>query len=533
MSLDLDLSAEELTWLHASAILDRPPTPPPQDDDDIFMLDSSSFIPPSPKRVASISTPPRSVSNSPRSEWIYRQPRSSPGARHRSANPRPYPRPFTGYIKQGPPSLARSASTASTRTTRSTATTLTRDNQSPSSNYFWSTVLRPRSRSERSIPLLRTIPSESQIALTPADISAPISKNIISSPRNISARPPSISSTLSSVSISRSDSPSPSSSSRSESPVTPISLSLSSSPYSAAAGAVRPRHRQLSPYQHRRHRIHIHHPNHDSDASLPPLSQSCPPSKSILARTASVSTRGSGHTVNKSVKFAAIPTIHYASAGYWDLETLDSPDHENMDMGINVDAMDVDDSLSFTGYRGDHQLDDIRDMASLRELQCTTPTPEREKEKAKGIKRLMSLSRKPVKPTTATNTNAVTALKPLLQRSRSSHHSHSPRPLISTPYPLGTFPLPPPQSHGMQSSVSLRHATGQPSAKKGEASAGSVPDLLQKSTGRLRSAPSCESFRNSRSTAARSTRSLGSVKSTSSTRGFRAWVGRTIGWTES
>lgn len=351
----------------------------------------------------------------------------------------------------------------------------------------------------------------------------PISKNIISSPRNISARPPSISSTLSSVSISRSDSPSPSSS-RSESPVTPISLSLSSSPYSAG-GAVRPRHRQLSPYQHRRHRIHIHHPNHDSDASLPPLSQSCPPSKSILTRTSSVSTRSSGHTVNKSVKFAAIPTIHYASGGYWDLEALDSPDHEHMDMGINVDAMDVDDPFSFTGYRGD-QLDDPRDLVTLRELQCTTPTPEREREKAKGIKRLMSLSRKPVKPTTATNTNAVTAHKPL-QRSRSSH---SPRPLISPPYPLGTFP--PPQTHAMQSSASLRHATAQPSVKKGEAFAGSVPDL-QRSTGTLRTAPSCESFRSSKSMAARSTRSLGSVKSTSSTRGLRAWLGRTIGWTES
>ncbi|PPQ64751.1 hypothetical protein CVT26_002695 [Gymnopilus dilepis] len=551
MSLDLDISTEELTWLQASAFLDRPPSPK---DDDVFMQDvsilsvgSSSYsTPSSPKRAASLSTPPRSGSSSPRSEWLYRQPKSSPSIRHRSAHPLPYPRPLTGYTKQGPPSLARSASTASTRSICSTSPTLraldhdARQHSSSSSNYFWSSMLRPRPRSERTIPLLRTIPSESQIALTPADISAPIPKNIISSPRNISARPPSVSSTLSSVSISRSDSPSPSSSSRSESPVTPISLSLSSSPYSTG-GAVRPRHRQLSPYQHRRHRIHIHHPNHDSEASLPPLSQSCPPSKSILTRTSSVSTRSSSHTASKSVKFAANPTVHYASRGYWDLDVLDSPDHENLDMGINVDSMDVDDPLSFAGYRGDHQLDDLRDLASLRELQCPTPTPEREKEKARGIKRLMSLSRKPAKPTTATNTNAVTAHKPP-QRSRSSHRSRSPRrPVISTPYPLGTVPshpsapsLLPQQAHEIQSSAALRRAAAQPSAKKREASEPvSLPDLFHRSTGTLKSAPSCESFRSSRSLAARSTRSLGSVKSTSSTRGLRAWFGRTIGWTDS
>jgi len=375
--------------------------------------------------------------------------------------------------------------------------------------------MRPRSRSERSIPLLKTIPSQSQIVLTPPDFSTPISapKRVASS-KPMTGRPPSTSSTLSSVSLSHSPA-----SSRSESPVTPVSLSFSPD---------NSRHRRQSSHQYRRHRTH-----HDRDSKLP-LSSSCPPSKSILTRTSSVSTKDSSHTVNKSVKFAAIPIVHYASTGYWDLETVDATaDVHSGTMGINVESMDMDDP--FANYRSRDLSADSEeseslyheqgsrlgslDMARLRELQCTTPTPEREKEKAKGLKRLMSLSRKPVSTTGTTTTSVVTT-----SHKSSSHSATSStrgRPIISTPYALGAYP-----THAGVSTISLHssHQSGR----------GVAPDLIpEEPLPRIRTAPSTESFRSAKSAAARSVRSMGSVKSNSSTRGFRTWIGRTMGWMES
>ncbi|PPQ67373.1 hypothetical protein CVT25_005952 [Psilocybe cyanescens] len=547
LSFPLHISSDELTWLQASAILDDSPILPPKDDDDIFMQDLSlsssadSFcsplhlryaaapsppIPDSPrssKHAGSLSPSPRGSirpNDSPRSEWIYRRPKSSINTRHRPANTNPYPRPSTGYKKQTSIKITPSSPSASILTTRTATVASSRiplvepDNMpsttTTSTTPFWSNVLRARPRSERSIPLLKTIPSESQIVLSPLDLS-PASKNStpkrISAPKSLSSRPPSISSTLSSMS----NSPSPSSS-RSESPVTPSSL-----PSFSYSGTGSRQHRRQSSF-HRRHRTHP-----DSDASLPPslLSQSCPPSKSILARTSSVSTKGSSHTVNKSVKFAAIPTVHYAIRDYWAIEPVDRQRYGDGEMGINIDAMDEDDQ-SLVGYRGD----DMLDAAKLRELQCTTPTPEREKIKAKGLKRLMSLSKRSV-PTTGTSPTVGTAHNPPLPQSLAA----STRPVISTPYPLGTS-----RAQAMQSTLSLRATHHN---LKGEMP-GSALDLhLSEVTARsgapppLRTAPSCESFRSSKSAAARSIRSLGSVKSTSSTRGFRAWLGRTVGWTES
>ena len=396
--------------------------------------------------------------------------------------------------------LVRSGSTATTRTPSLTSSsqsfhTHSRTTPSSSTGPFWSTILRPRSRSERSMPHLKTIPSQSQIVLTPNN---EVSTKRISSPRVMSARPPSISSTLSSASTS----PSPSSS-RSESPVTPISIS--SSPYA---------HRPHNSY-HRRHRSHL-----ESDLSLPPISSSCPPSKSILARTPSVSTKDSRNTVSKSVKFAAIPTVHYASTGYWDLETINGSN-----MGINVESMDVEDP--FTDYHPSHAHHNVAsalDIAEFRELQCATPTPERERQKANALKRFMSLTRKPP-ATTGTSTTVAIAHK-------SPPSASSNRPVISTPYALGGHP-----SAALQSTASLRRSAthgGRP--RKGPsapAPGDSAPDLTLLGGVSLRSAPSCESFRSSKSAGTRSVRSMGSGKSTtSSIRGLRTWFGRTIGWTE-
>ncbi|CAA7259995.1 unnamed protein product [Cyclocybe aegerita] len=520
-SSSMPLSSEELTWLQASAFIDCPPTPPPKDDDafvhDLSASSSTSSMannfpltqsPPPHLRhklsgaernsssslaylngsAGSATPPPVPKAGSPRSEWIYRRPKSPASVRQRTANPRPYSRPQPRVISASPPPppLSRSRSTASTRTTRSIAHASTDqsliNNSTPSSNSplslstgpFWSTILRPRSRSERSMPLLKTIPSESQIVLTP--LSTP--KRMVSPPKPMFARPPSISSTLSSVSTSNSPA-----SSRSESPVTPVSISPS--PYG--------RYRRQNLY-HRRHR-----PQLESESSLAPLSSSCPPSKSILTRTASVSTKASSHTVNKSVKFAAIPIVHYASTGYWDLETVD---RDASNMGINVDEMDMGDPFASCHSRLDAEERIERlEIAKLRELQCATPTPEREREKNKGLKRLMSLSRKPGTPTGPTINIA------------------SVRPVISTPYALGAYPT----LASMQSTTSLQTTRNTRGDSDGAGPGGSAPVLNPRGVP-LRSAPSYESFRSAKSSAARSVRSMGSVKSTASTKGLRGWL---------
>ena len=327
---------------------------------------------------------------------------------------------------------------------------------SHAADSFSSTIFPSRSHSEHSF-LKR---SDLGLKRTP---SSP-SRSKISSPKPMSVRPPSISS---SFSISTSTS-------RSSSPRTPASPS--SSIYT----------KTRRPPSYRRH------PKNDYISSL-----SCPPSKSILTRTSSVSTKESSITGNKSVKFAAVPVVHYATASYWDLENLDK---EETTIGIDIDAMDVDDS--YHGYRTHVTVpkDNSRmlDIATLRESQCTTPTPEREKAKAKRLKRFMSLTRKPL-ATTATSTSMATS-----------------RPVISTPYVLGTHP-----TSALQSNASLPYSAASATS--------SVPDLVDMLP--LRSAPSLESFRSSKSSATRSVRSMGSLKSSSSIRGLQSWLSRATGWT--
>ncbi|KAJ3506088.1 hypothetical protein NLJ89_g7063 [Agrocybe chaxingu] len=75
-------------------------------------------------------------------------------------------------------------------------------------------------------------------------------------------------------------------------------------------------------------------------------------------------------------------------------------DRDASSMGINVDEMDMGDPFaSCHSHLDAEERIERLEMAKLRELQCATPTPEREREKNKGLKRLMSLSRRPGTPT--------------------------------------------------------------------------------------------------------------------------------------
>lgn len=406
------------------------------------------------------------VSNSselPRPEWIYRRPKTPIHAR--SHCPSPISSHFKGRAIASP-SLSHSHFTP--RTGRSFGR-LPSDNAIPYAvDPFSPTIFHSRSHSEQSFsPSLKRIKSQSESGhkRTPSSPSRPK----ISSPKLLSVRPPSISSSSSvSTSTSRSSSP--------RTPATP-----SSSIYTKT--------RRPLPYRR--------HPENDS--ALPPLSSSCPPSKSILTRTSSGSTKESSFTGNKSVKFAAVPVVHYATASYWDLDNFDK---EETTMGINIDAMDVDDSYHECRTHAPVPKDSsgMLDIAKLRESQCATPTPEREKAKTKGLKRLLSLNKKPSSMST-TSTSVATVYRSQL----------SPQPVISIPYPLGTHP-----TSALQSDASLPYSVA--------GAADSAPDLV----GILRSAPSLESFRSS---ATRSVRSMGSFRSSLSTRGLRAWLRRTTGWT--
>lgn len=404
------------------------------------------------------------VSNSselPRPEWIYRRPKTPIHARSHCSSSSPISSQFKGRTIASS-SLSHPYSTA--RTGRSFGHLPSSGNTiSYAVDPLSPTIFHSRSHSEQSS--LKKIKSQSETGhkRTPSSPSRPK----ISSPKLISVRPPSISSSSSiSTSTSRSSSP--------RTPATP-----SSSIYTKT--------RRPLPYRR--------HPENDS--TLPPLSSSGPPSKSILTRTSSVSTKESSFTGNKSVKFAAVPVVHYATASYWDLDNFDK---EETTMGINIDAMDVDDSFHECRTRVSSGMLDI---AKLRESQCATPTPERESAKTKGLKRLLSLTKKPLAMTT-TSTSVATVYRSQL----------SPRPVISIPYALGTHP-----TSALQSDVSL------PYSAAGDAD--SAPDLV----GILRSAQSLESFRSSKSSATRSVRSMGSFKSSLSTRGLRAWLRRTTGWT--
>lgn len=383
-----------------------------------------------------------------RSEWIYRTPKSL----------------SDGSIKfrlsggHYPSSLLRSRSNASSRA----AETLTTNDRDHNKSIFSSI-----SRTDSNPPplLLRPIPSGSQLTFEPPELTSSAA-----TPKNMS-RPFYAPAALDTNSISHSPA-----SSRSDSPLTPVSLSSM-----CRTGRRRsydlPRH-----YHHRRC-------THSVEVPRTSITQSSP-SKSILTRTASVSTRASSHTANKSVKFATIPTVHYATRAYWD---ADVPDTNSIE--INIDSMDLDYD-PFANYRSREGLVLEADQKSF-VAQPTTPSSKRN---PKRIKRLIHLARNSIR----------------------SNKVVSERPIISFPYALGSYPSTTHHVVGTESSSSLASQRWSPSLSFGRnneaaGSASSVALALKDGLSRPRTS---------------GTISLRSVESTSSrTERFRIWLGRTVGWT--
>ncbi len=370
-------------------------------------------------------------------------PRSPTRSTSSSPYSRPHPRPMAGQHHHA--SLSRSVSNASARTTQ----TLTEDscsvNSSSSSKSFWSAFLRPKFNFDRSmIPLLKSIPSQSQLVFTtPSDLDSKTKKKVISLPKP--ARRPSLSSTLESASTP--------SSSRSGSPVKPG--------LPAACGTGRRRSYELPRHRHRRY------PHSDTISSLPTRTS---PSKSILSRTASSSTKASStntnnHT-NKSVKFATVSTtVHYPSfrgnnSDYYHHLDMDSLDPDNESVDINIDAMDLDDDPDpFANYRSrEVSMDDVFDVdeeeqkqggdQGLGEVRSDTPTPERERErldKAKRLKEIITFARRSttvVGSSGGTHPERVRVGHKKASGTTSAPPSPSPRRpvVISSPYVLGAYP---------------------------------------------------------------------------------------------
>ena len=447
-----------------------------------------------------------------------------------------FPPRSTSTTAYHPSALSRSLSNASVRT-------------QDSSSSFWSAVLR---RHEKIPPstLLRTIPSQTQLAFTPTDLTNPRPAPKIP-PHH--ARSASFSSTVDSISLSYSPS-----SSRSESPITPVSIS---SPFPYSPKATRRRSYDLP-----RHRRYLHSGSHMTTPKPtmtrtatppppPPVSRSPPGTKSILTRTSSVSTRASSHTnrtnSNKSVKFATLPTTVYYSnpyrgpgahgGNYWELD----PDNKSVD--INIDSMDLDQD-PFANYRsrvGDDDDDDEEDDSEVEErkkktkknekdkpsmisrLRSVTPTPdrEREKQKAKRVKRLLTFARRSsasVVPNPSTTT-AVHRHHYVRHRTDSS----AARPTISSPYALGSHPHHHPLSdahpyHTLDTSTSYLNAPERPWTKPANGDGG----------GGHHSA-SYESLQSSKTTGAFSVRSVDSFGSLSLQVGvgvgrFRDWLGKAV-----
>ncbi|KAF8640944.1 hypothetical protein AX17_000591 [Amanita inopinata Kibby_2008] len=363
---------------------------------------------------------------------------------------------------------------------------------------LWSTILRPRPRSERSISLLKSEPSQAQLLISrpfiplPTISSSPIETTFLSLPQESPyIRTPSITSSASTASTS---------SIRPDTPIAPCFYP------NDVKRSQRTRIQQsaFQPYLDKGGR---------KNPGSSQLSSSCPPCKSILARSSSMSTRASQTTTAatgctssaiKSVKFVDIPTVHYASTDYRDFETFDGIEADacshDVNMGMDVDSMEMESEI-------DAENQEVEDGRSIslevfRQALCSTATPEDEREEVGGFKRLVSLSRK----SSLADRNAC-LLPP------------NPRPTISGPFALGTVHAAtlndawPPILSSAQSNTSShpqKHLQ---------------PRLASHSStdkNHLRSPPSMESFRSACSLGARSVRSLGSVKSTSTARGFRA-----------
>ncbi|KAG2023177.1 hypothetical protein CC2G_000860 [Coprinopsis cinerea AmutBmut pab1-1] len=382
----------------------------------------------------------------------------------------------------------------------------------------------------RSIPLLKTIPSQLEVTLYPPELNENGASQDVDSSNSSSSvvkgggsgigegvrtRAPSIASTLSSTS-----------SQSSSRPTTPVT------PFDSVCGINKPGHP---------HRFG-HHRRHASNPVLPPkglnsapLSSSYP-NKSILTRTSSISTKDSVTTANKSVKFVEVPTVHYASAGYWDVASVermevDSPPHVD-DMGMDLDIMDIDSCRSRyrnsrapyrrerTGpYAGRGAVSRMTDF--IDELpDCETQDPEPDFAQSGALKRLMTFKRSSRASRGRKHASAYAQLSTSLPPTPSI-----PRPVISGPYALGSHPV---SSSPAHSTTSLRSNMSRSSkASKSFLSFSSVTPTSGITNSYGTGVSSLENYRSARNPATRSVRSLGSVKSSSSTAsGLKSWLSR-------
>ncbi|KAF8887786.1 hypothetical protein BD779DRAFT_1672604 [Infundibulicybe gibba] len=429
------------TSLIPSPELEVPPPVPPKQV-------SPAPAPSAPTAAKPAIAPPQATHHP---EWIYRRPKSP--ARTKSAaipppsspvpparpqmHPRRRSRPQTGYgvgSSNAGHTHSRSVSQPHVQPASSSSSSI-HSVASSLATPFWSAILRPRSRSDRSIPLLKTTPSPPVASPTQATRSKGIAHPSI--PRHQQhTRTSSLTSTDSTTSTAPS-------SSRPSTPPTP------SSPFTVPAPPPKEPHRY-------------------------PVSQSCPPMRSILTRTASISTKNSASTANKSVKFVEVPVVYYP---LWDLG-------DDGAMGIDVDGMEM--GVLRDGSREALLIQREKEWEWAR----STPTPEKIRLRAAQHQ----INQTPSQRSRDQTSSPPTSLKRLMSLTRSKPApTDARRPSISGPFALGTC------------------APTSPAQLPARA---------------LRSAPSLESCRSGRSVGARSVRSLGSVRSSTSTRGFRAWLGR-------
>lgn len=352
---------------------------------------------------------------------------------------------------------------------------------------FWSTLLRSRSHSERFNPSLKAKPSRAQLVISrpftplPTISSSPVEATFISTTvKHSHLRTPSMTSTASTASTS--------STSRL---CTPTISTLSYNPK---------RHQQketnqlsLSSSQGRCAR---------SGLDYTPLSSSCPPCKSILARSSSLSTRGShttsaasGCSLSKSVKFVDIPTVHYPIADFDELSKIGAQTNETQ-MGIDVEGMD----LGYDSHIHGPETK-VEDMEAERDALCDVPAFDRERERAAALKRVPSLKHKPPS-----------------SESKSNCGLSEPRPAISGPYALGT-------AHASSTGDRASPAPIIPPPRRTKDSPLPPLPVSSQVKNRLRSASSMESVKSTLSTGARSILGLSSLKINTT----RAWFGRSFG----
>lgn len=198
---------------------------------------------------------------------------------------------------------------------------------------------------------------------------------------------------------------------------------------------------------------------------------------------------------SKSVKFAASPTVHYASAGYWEVEARICARQEES-MGIDLSDMDLD-------------LDNEHGalIASLR----APPSPRKDrKETGWGRKRLERGNSR-----SRSREGEDRGLRRLVGLRRAGP---PPRPSISGPYALGAAPAAAPREMPVSSSASFV-STGSGSSVRSRASlrsrlSGRSSRRETVSSPPLHRAPSMDSVKSG------GARSVGSFRSARSVRGL-------------